>query len=382
MNIFLKITYKVFSFLSSVIKPSKVIVFCSYPAFTDNAFAVYQYIIEKKIFPEYKLVWIVLNPRDARKENIPYEIQSGNSIVFSNKSILALFYYLIARYVFITHGLYSNLKIERPNTIINLFHGMPLKRIGLMDNKGPTYMDNSQILIATNKFFQNIMAESFGKKIDNVLVVGQPRNDLMFQKTDFYEKNNIDRSKYRLIGIWLPTYRSSTFGDIRIDGCYEKGKISFLAQENLYELDSFLVREKILVIVKLHPMDKLQDYDFTLFSNLLIVKQKEFNSQLYPLLGSTDFLLTDFSSVWIDYDILDRPIGFVMNDIEAYKNSRGLTLENLDKELPGQLISNMNSLTEFLLHPGKYKINTGHKFNRYKDNKASERLISWLRNLS
>ena len=374
----LTILQKVLIFFHKWMRPSNIIIFCSYPSFTDNAFAIYQHIVKKNLFPGYKLVWLVLDPKDAKKENIPFEMINDKLVVLSKKSIRGIWYYLTAKYVFFTHGLYSNLKISRQNTVINLWHGMPLKKIGLMDNFFTSYMGNTQILIATSEIFQKLMSQSFGKPLNDVLIIGQPRNDMMFEPTDFYEKTNINKSDYKSVGIWLPTYRRSTIGDIRVDGNYEEGKISFLDLEQLKELNKSLEGNKILLIIKLHPMDILQEFDFSSFSNLIIVKQKDFTSQLYPLLGSTDFLLTDYSSVCIDYDILGKPMGFVMDDFDEYKESRGFTIPNLDKELPGKIIINMEALKEFLAAPDKYKTNTGDRFNKFKDNKASERLLNWL----
>lgn len=137
----------------------------------------------------------------------------------------------------------------------------------------------------------------------------------------------------------------------------------------------FLSEIKILLIVKLHPMDILQTVDFPLFTNIMIMKQNDFSFQLYPLLGATDFLLTDYSSVWIDYDILDRPMGFVMNDIDEYQKSRGLTFDNISEVLPGPILSDLESLKSFLKTPETYKKETQKKFNLYKDDQACYRLM-------
>ena len=365
-------------FLSAVIPPRKVIVFCSYPAFTDNAFAVYRYILRKEVFKEYKKVWIVLDPKDAEKSHLPAGVAHDHLIVLPKRSVRAVLYYLTARYVFFTHGLYSGLPIARPNTVINLWHGMPLKRIGLMDKPGERYMDNTQVLIATSEMFQKMMAESFSRPLEQVWIVGQPRNDMMSEATDFFEKAGIDRSGYESIGLWLPTYRASMIGDIRTDGVYRDGQISFLGIEELKELDAFLVRTNRLLIVKIHPMDKLQECNFGVFSNLRIVKPQDFTSQLYPLLGATDYLLTDYSSVWIDYDILGKPIGFVMDDLKEYERSRGLTFSDPAKALPGKILGDMEALKEFIADPGKRKVLTEAQFNKFKDHKASERLLACL----
>ena len=44
------------------------------------------------------------------------------------------------------------------------------------------------------------------------------------------------------------------------------------------------------------------------------------------ILGKADALISDYSSAAIDYLILDRPIGFLLKDVEEYGNSRGFIL--------------------------------------------------------
>ena len=200
----------------------------------------------------------------------------------------------------------------------------------------------------------------------------------MYEKSDFFSNRNIDTSSYKSIGIWLPTYRQSIIGDIRRDGVFNEDGISFLSMDDLHRLDGFLQENASLLIVKLHPMDALQEADFGSFKNLIIVKPKEFCEPLYPLLGACHYLLTDYSSVWIDYCILKRPIGFVMNDVEEYSDSRGLTIENLDENLPGYIVDTYGKLTEFIECLPQFKEVNSELFNLYCDNKASERLARVL----
>ena len=164
----------------------------------------------------------------------------------------------------------------------------------------------------------------------------------------------------------------------RIVAIYNSNGISFLSMEELSRLNRFLQETSSLLIVKIHPMDALQQVNFEKFSNLMIIKPQDFQEQLYPLLGASHYLLTDYSSVWVDYSILRRPIGFVMNDIEEYRNSRGLTIDNLDKKLPGTIIDTYQKLTEFISNPPEFDDTHLGLYNLHCDNRSSERLASQL----
>ena len=226
-------------------------VFSSFPDYTDNAYALYRYLNEEHK-ERYKCIWLY-----SDKESLKHHPQVKG---YYKYSIQAFYCFARAKYVFCTHGIYDFLKMRRRDKIVNLWHGMPLKTIGCMDpTTGGTNPAKAHYLIATSPFFKEIMHKSFENvDIDNVLLTGQPRNDLMFHPTPFFENRGIDRTAYRSIGIWLPTYRRSIIGDIRQDGHFNDSGISFLSMDDLARLNTHLQATSSLLIVKLHPMDALQ----------------------------------------------------------------------------------------------------------------------------
>ena len=221
------------------------------------------------------------------------------------------------------------------------------------------------------------MAEAFGISKEKVLVVGQPRCDLLFEKTDFFNKHNLKTSDYYRIGIWLPTYRSSIVGDIRKDGEYTEGSISFIKEDDLKKLNVELAKISNLLIIKLHPMDVLQKYPFHHYSNIIILKQKDLDVQLYPLIGNCDYLLTDYSSVLFDFDVLKKPMAFVMNDQDRYSRSRGFVFENIGDALPGPILSTYEELLAFIKRP--YYTESKVLFNKFCDGNSSKRLYEHLK---
>ncbi len=51
--------------------------------------------------------------------------------------------------------------------------------------------------------------------------------------------------------------------------------------------------------------------------------------QLYEFIHCADALVSDYSSVAIDYLLLDRPLGFTLDDYKEYTQSRGWVLRIL-----------------------------------------------------
>lgn len=355
---------------------SNILAFNSFPDYTDNAYAMFLYL-HREYGDKFKYVWLI-NDEEAIASISDKENDLPNVKIKKKKSLIGFWYFFRAKHVFYTHGIFESILVRQSDDkMINLWHGMPLKRIGLMDGKPKGYMHNLQYTIATSEMFRKIMADSFGIDEQKVLITGQPRCDLFDASTDFFENSGIDKAKYSSIGIWLPTYRKSLVStEVREDGDFKDGKISFLDAEGLGILNEVLCKQGNLLLIKLHPMDVLQNFDFINFSNIKIIKQKDFHSQLYPLLGKCDYLITDFSSVWVDFELTGKPMAFVFDDFEKYSSNRGFTINNLSNMLPGEIINNMDGLIEFINNPRCIKKHI--EFNKHRDCNASKRIANFL----
>ena len=88
------------------------------------------------------------------------------------------------------------------------------------------------------------------------------------------------------------------------------------------------------------------------FSNIMTVTNTmlaEAGVQLYELMAETDALLSDYSSVVIDYLMLQKPVVMVMSDMREYESSRGFVFDNIRDYLPGPIITNAKSLIDYFV---------------------------------
>lgn len=366
--------------LDKLITKDNIIIFTSFEEMTDNSFAMYKYLLENDY--NYRLIWI----KDPNNKNV----DSNKDVeIYPYKTIKGLYYYLKSKYVFGTHGMYFNFPKNKNRIRVNLWHGMPLKPIANLDKRTRTVKARKDdFTISTSEYFQDIMSKAFGISKEKVIITGQPRNDLLFEKTDFYKKYGIRKEIFSKVFIWLPTFRNSIV-DIGInttmnDGDFKQNYLSVVPFDKLDELNKLLKEKKFLLIIKLHPFDVLQNEKFKDFSNIIILKNEDLvknDEQLYPLLGSTDALITDYSSVWIDYEILNKPIFFAIHDYEEYKNTRGLLFEDFPSISPYPIIKNYEEVLKFLENYEKIDLNKKEntdKYNKYKDNKSCERIIKYI----
>lgn len=98
----------------------------------------------------------------------------------------------------------------------------------------------------------------------------------------------------------------------------------------------------MVIIVKLHPFQRRERVNCDGFSNIVLIENEDLERMDIPvnrILGKADALISDYSSAAVDYLILDRPIGFLLEDVEEYGNSRGFVFDPVREWLPGEELS-------------------------------------------
>lgn len=153
------------------------------------------------------------------------------------------------------------------------------------------------------------------------------------------------------------------------------------------ELNSFCKKENILIILKVHHLEDTSFIEAKNLTNIRILKDDELQNsdiQLYELIGKTDALLTDFSSVAYDYMLLDKPIGFMVSEMQNY--SRGFIVDNIADEMVGDKILSIDELEKFIIDVKNGVDNYHHerkkildKFYVYQKNGNCERLLNILK---
>lgn len=374
--------------LNSIIpKNKKVLLFTSNPDFADNSAAIFKTISEDEKFADYKLFWIT-RELSLRKYK-GYKCYKINSI----KSFVV---YFRAKYIFTTHGLYYGTS-SRSQIKVGLWHGMPLKSLGAYSANNENYLKSIEsemydfkYMIATSPLYREIMAKCFRMNEKDILVTGLPRNDELFYGKDSLEKLSIPVNEKTLC--WLPTYRNPGSED-RLNGIYQQGVdyeygIPLVNSETLIILNDLLKKEHMNLIIKIHGMQVFDKNKFPITSNIFVVTNNdlyESDIQLYNLLACSDALITDYSSVYIDYLATDKPMAFVIDDINEYGNDRGFVFNNPLDYMPGMKIHSFDEFIQFIMtvrqNKDEYKQvrqSARDTLNIFTDKKNSRRVIDFV----
>ncbi len=254
--------------------------------------------------------------------------------------------FLLARYVLFTHRCF--LRDFPPSvTSINVWHGMPLKRIEALVEPGAGI--RSTWVLATSEMWAPIMESCMGEG-SRALVSGLPRNDRLFldpaparTALGLAGRDDVDH-----LIVWLPTFRRSVRGYLTVDG--EPTDSPFELDVDPEALDAFLAEHRAYAVVKPHPMSAFSGE--WQGGNLLVLDSAALLARglsLYRLLAASDVLVSDVSSVTVDYLLLDRPIVHAMADLDAYRESRGFTVDRVEDLMMGPVVTTQPELQDALV---------------------------------
>ena len=342
-NVALKVFLQnsVFSLFSIINKHlqhnKKKVLLYSNLGFRDNIKALYDYMIEAGYNADYE---IICSTNDSKKY---IDNQIPNVRFVSNvKGILEFF---SAGSVYYCFGKIPILPGKK-QSVIQLWHGSPYKAADEGMLKGHSWKRQYYThVFSSSKNFAPIYSRYFSTPLEHIFICGHPRCDALFK-----ESPNYDFGSYNKIILWAPTFRKS-----EITGYSDTKKnsdlIPILTNNDFAEINQALKALGVKIVVKLHPIQDLKDYNVVDMDHFILLSHADFlkrKMDLYRFMVQCDALITDYSSIFYDYMLLDRPIAFTEDDLEDYSDTRGYAVDDPSGYKPGFRIKNKQDLLQFV----------------------------------
>ena len=371
-------------------KNNKKIIFCSYPDYSDNAKEFFEYLYTNHK-DEYNMVWLCQNPKDVEIPVKKYKIQS----------LRGLSELLTAKYTVNTFFDLEKFINSKKRINLQLWHGMPVKTIGYTEKNIPyrtlkAYKRNqNSFFFVTSDIFKISMIASFLMHPNKVYITGQPKTDCIFKQQNLAKiKDFIHADKFSKIVIYAPTYKEALRNCDCREVQHEFNNIFYMddySQEQFYKL---LEDKNILFMVKPHPFEESIYKSFeqnNVFNhpNIKIIYNKDLNTRglyFYEFFKIADLMITDFSSIGIDYLITKKPIIFLNSLAEEYNKNRGFTLEdNYKIMMPGEKVYNFNQLLKAIEDAiladswKEQRLKMLPLLHKYCDSNASERIYQIMK---
>ena len=354
----------------------------SNPDFSDNTKAVFDELIRLKVNEKYKLIWLVDNKKDFK------DIKIKNVKFITRKKRNTIRYRLFAKYI-IDCNKYIK-KLNKNQFRIHLRHGTDFKDASFYNSN----IGSVDVLIQLSDFFINIpSSSSFGIDKSIMIATGYPRNDWLFREDPIFKKQF--KSRGQKVIVWMPTYRNhktnTTSEKARTSIKFKCGMPTIESETQLQKLNTFLAKKNIILIFKPHPAEDISTLKSLNLSNIKIISNEDLiknkYSTIYHLLSISDALITDYSSIYYDYLLLDKPIGLATPDYDEFMKKVGFIFDDLKPNLPGEYFETFNGLIKFLKNVADGKDNfkkerTAKKklYHAHFDDKSTERVIKILLN--
>lgn len=320
-----------------------VIILSSLNDFDGNAGALFNYMMEHNYDKKYVFVWSTIhNPKDitcryAKHPRVKvYQEES--------RSFLKRYYFYVAKYMIWDNHPFTKRRDDQIS--IYLTHGAPpLKATQKIMPIGK----NADYVLCPSKHVVDWEAREYNVEKEKIFICDQPRNDLLFKKSKGYLNDLKSKVKnYNKTVLWMPTFRKRQNGVKDSLANYFMGLPLVEDCDVLTEIDKYLQDVGVLLIIKIHPQQMLNDGDVNAYKNIVFMKDNILNGKRFDIneiMVETDAMLTDYSTVIWDYLLLDRPLGFVIPDIEQY--SIGFAVDNPQDYMPGEKIVSISELKQF-----------------------------------
>jgi len=337
--------------------------------FADNSKYLFLHCEDKE---DVRNVWITTSRETEAKLS-----EEGHE-VYTADSARGRYAMLRAGVFFETHGPVAP-EYTGGARVVHLTHGNYFKKM-LDDIRDRPFVLNRLIEISFERRRKYVVT-SEGAPMENmismrscptsrIIVTGLPRNDVLLREIEG-ERIGVNRealnevieaSENRPVLIYAPTHRG----------------VTPLSEMNLgfKELNDCLVEHDARMYVSPHPYS---DFDEKI-DELEHISLLDAGDDLYPFLRYSDALITDYSGIFYDFLLLDRPTLFYAPDLEEYVESRGLYFEYED-HVPGPIARDSSEFVEvvgdFLRGVDEHaddRESVRSEFYRYVDAESSERV--------
>ncbi len=351
--------------------------------FGDNAAFVFSKAQTNK---DIEAIWL------TNSKKVVKEIQQQGGKVLLRRSLKGIWMSLRAPVIASTHSIKDVLMFVPfkgfPH-FVYLHHGIPMRK-GWLHLKNAPPKARQAILQKNRKAYAMIAPSLYAAEIQNKMypaglekykITGLPRNDVFFTKKADSVKKKLHIPPNKKIILYAPTWRpwgATTFFPFP----------DFSANE----LNIFLKENALFLLLRPHHLDLNHEENKTFWQSVKEIENVQIITHddcadINILALISEVLITDYSSLYFDYLLLDRPSIFLDYDLKKYESEIGFYVNYLEITIGPHPKSWETFKTELLLQlrkdpHKKERQELLQKFHLYRDGKASERVLALLEKLS
>lgn len=286
------------------------------------------------------------------------------------------FYHILTASVFILSHVPRDAHLSKKNKrrkVLGLWHGVAFKNIesqmiSVLESKMQLIKNNAKLydlMVASSEADRDYIAKSFLVDKSIIDIIGLPRYELLkssYPVDDFLQiqKNKLnDITLNKRFVLYAPTFREKN------DSAFDQ-----ICDEEWKMLNSFLEEHNCILGLRPHSYDNKNPPPITKnMESMVWISQEEF-TESNLILQFVDILIVDFSSIWIDFLLLNRPILGFAKDFNHYCNKERGFAYDFEETFPDTFTHNFNelitSLTQLVVNDIQIKEYTQAKVKFHK----------------
>jgi len=314
----------------------------------DNPEAIFRRLLADRDFTHLRHVWVL--DRIADHPGVTAEFEGDARVRFVELGSAGYLHALATSKYLVNNSTWPQQFSKRPGQVyVNTWHGVPLKHMGFDMPDGGIASRNitrnflsADYLLSANPYMTRTMYRDAyrlqGLFRGAVIEEGHPRVDRQLQAekdTALVVRRLEDRGVRigdRRVVLYAPTWRGDSFPNPLVNAAQLLSTVR--------QLQSALDGERYVVLLKVHQAiyravrERVGEVDYLVPNDL----------PTNLVLGVTDLLVTDYSSIFFDFLASGRPVVHFTPDLDEYDQSRGLYIDAAD--LPGTTCSTVPELVE------------------------------------
>lgn len=299
--------------------------------YNDSPRAIYRKMLKLGLTDKYKIVWAL---------NDPDSVDIPGCTKIKMDTLEYFITALKAKYWISCVNIERGLHFKKDNQIyLNTWHGAAINICGNgVKGRNDFHWGYIDFFCACGKFDEKYFGRDLEVRSSSFLECGYPRNDELFNITEDKKKALINRlglNRDKKIILYAPTWRESD----------DKGVSYKLAPPIDWKKWEEKLGDQYIVLLRTHPYTtKLMNVKF----NNFVFDYTEY-PEVNDLIIVADVLISDYSSINLDFSITGKPIICFGYDYDQYKIERGFYY-NLEEEMPNGVMRTEDEVINHLLH--------------------------------
>jgi len=346
---------------------------------TDNAVALTREILGRKNL-NVDIYWAVQNQTIA----VP---DGTNRVIINSKE----WFEILADAGTVVENVHQiNYMHKKPGQrIVQAFHGYPYKQMGAEYYKEQEYSPariksftkreaDWDFILSPAPYASPLYQEAFNFK-GAFLEVGHPRNDILVNSSLKEEKssiredlrNRLDIKPEQKVVLYAPTYR-----DYASDTEFKSQRVDFVDYDKLAKV----LGEDYVLLLRGHMMNRRAGNAVSSTNIIDVTTYPE----ILDLIIASDMAVMDYSSLRFDYAQTEKPMIFLVPDLELYEETRG-GLMPYKPTAPGRMVNNIDELVDAIKRADSYEEEYGETLKQFRtdytpldDGNAAKRMVDKL----